>query len=501
METLWNTQNTATFSSLSTPLDCDIAIVGGGLTSLLTGYLLKDSGLNICIFTDKNFMQSASARSNAKITTVNTTLYSEIAKNYNFDHAKLFYEDKKIAMHSYVKIINDCNISCELEKTSSYLYSTTPIGKNKIQEELNFFDISQINYVKHTEKLENKIYTQLAYEFKNEYSFNPIKFMESIIKIMTLYSNIQFYENSTVTNVKNKSIIVNNHLVTFKKCVLGTHFPTLKLFGQYSFKMYQEKATLVTFKTSNPTKNMYVSIDNNDLSYRPLNSNTMILVGNNHRVGEENKIKIPIENIAYEKFKDISDLKIYSNQDCVTFDGLPYIDTASLFLPNVYIATGYNLFGITSSMISARYISKNILNNKQIPKVYSRNRFNYNMQKDEFKKHIATILYEFTHRTNKKDELSYKSIKNLKEGEGFTFVHKHRHIGVSRYNGKLIFINNRCPHLHCPLHFNNTSKTWDCRCHGSSYNQKGDFIFSPTNQNLEIIDYIDFEEFPISLLK
>lgn len=494
METLWNVKKTDKFNSLGFPIECDVAIVGGGLTSLLSAYFLKDSQLNISLFTDKNFTQSASARSNAKITTVNTTLYSDIAKNFNNYYAKYFYDDKKNAVESYIKIIKDHNIECELEKISSFLYATTEQGKLKIQNEIYFFNDENIYYVEHSEILENIITSKLAYEFKNEYSFNPVMFMEALINIMKTYDNITFYENSCVTNINKNSLISNNQKVNFKKCIAGTHFPTFKIFGHYAFKISQEKATLVTFNTSSPLKNMYVSIDNNNLSYRPLNNDTMILVGNNHRTGEQSNQYIEIEKIAQEKFKNVTNVKTYSNQDCVTFDGLPYIDTASILLPNVYIATGYNLFGITSSMMSAKHISNTILNNIAIPKIYSRNRFNLKAQKAEFKKHIKTIIYEFTHKTNKNDNFSKKTILNLQEGEGFTFIHKNRHIGVSMFNGKLIFVNNKCTHLGCPLHYNSESKTWDCRCHGSSYKQNGEFIFSPSNQNLEIINYFDFEE-------
>ncbi len=492
METLWNINtkdyNLNNITKLESQKDYDVAIVGGGLSALLTAYFLKDSSLKIGIFCDKDFSQSASSRSNAKITTVNTSLYSDINKYYGINNAKFFYFDKYDAMMSYVKIIKDHNISCDLEKTSSFVYSTSETGRDKLISEMSFFNSANIPFIHHTETLEDLIKIKNAYEFQNQYSFNPVKFMLSLVSIMNGYDNIDFYNYSPVTKITNSYLIANGKKVNFKKSVLATRFPILKALGQFPLKMYQEKAMLGCFTTSTPIKNMYVSVDEDDLSLRPLNNNTVILVGNNQRLGEKSKNKINLESYAKENFKDVENFITYSNQDCVTFDGLPYVDTACIVLPNVYVATGYNLFGITSSMLSAKHIAKNIVYKQPLPKLYSRNRFKMKAQKELGNKHLKTVFSELLHRNPRLNNHTQNDISTLKNGEGFTFRYKNKNLGVSRQDGKLIYIKNKCTHLGCPLYFNNTTQTWDCHCHGSSYKPNGEYIFSPTKENLEVID-------------
>ncbi len=493
METVWNINTTHKFEKIKTPKDFDVVIVGGGLTALLTAYFLKDTNYKIGVICDTDFTQSASARSNAKITSVNTTLYSDIAKNYGNDKALFFYEDKTNAIASYYKIINDFNMDCDFETTPSYVYSTTDEGKRKLAREMQFFKQNNIEYTEHYGRLEDLINIKNAYEFKEQYTFNPVKFMQNLISIIERYNNITFYENSPVKKITNNYLIANTQKITFKKVVVATHYPPFKFLGQFPFKMYQEKATLASFNTTTPLSNMYVSVDYNDLSLRPLNSNTMILVANNHRTGSKSSAELNLKDYANKNFENVQNFKLYSNQDCVTFDGLPFIDTACIVLPNVYVATGYNLFGITTSIMSAKHICNNIMFDKNMPTLYSRNRFNFNAQKQENKKHLKTIMYEFTHRKNKLDGKTYKDIKNLKNGEGFTFKHKMKYIGVSKHNDELYFILNKCPHLGCPLHYNQDTQTWDCGCHGSSFKPNGQFIFSPTNKNLQTLDYLDFK--------
>ena len=45
---------------------------------------------------------------------------------------------------------------------------------------------------------------------------------------------------------------------------------------------------------------------------------------------------------------------------------------------------------------------------------------------------------------------------------------------------------NLCPHMKCNLYFNYQTKTWDCPCHGSSFDIDGNLIFGPASFNIKI---------------
>ena len=48
--------------------------------------------------------------------------------------------------------------------------------------------------------------------------------------------------------------------------------------------------------------------------------------------------------------------------------------------------------------------------------------------------------------------------------------------------GKLHYSRAVCGHLGCPLTFNCATKSWDCACHGSSYDVDGNIISNPCNK-------------------
>jgi Rieske Fe-S protein len=45
-----------------------------------------------------------------------------------------------------------------------------------------------------------------------------------------------------------------------------------------------------------------------------------------------------------------------------------------------------------------------------------------------------------------------------------------------------------CPHLGCIVSWNRLEKTWDCPCHGSSYDRYGRVISGPANSDLEDVE-------------
>ena len=60
--------------------------------------------------------------------------------------------------------------------------------------------------------------------------------------------------------------------------------------------------------------------------------------------------------------------------------------------------------------------------------------------------------------------------------------------GAFRDNdGKVYIVSLKCPHLTCKLQFNWATKTWDCPCHGSRYDYKGNLLDNPSQAHSILI--------------
>ena len=68
-----------------------------------------------------------------------------------------------------------------------------------------------------------------------------------------------------------------------------------------------------------------------------------------------------MRKIAKDLYPNSKEKYHWSAQDCMTIDKIPYIGKYSDKTPNIYVATGFNKWEWTSSMVSAMIISDMIL--------------------------------------------------------------------------------------------------------------------------------------------
>ena len=70
---------------------------------------------------------------------------------------------------------------------------------------------------------------------------------------------------------------------------------------------------------------------------------------------------------------------------------------------------------------------------------------------------------------------------------GKIILYKGKKVGVYKdKKGFCYIVKPICTHLKCELQFNQNDKTWDCPCHGSRFNYKGEMINNPAINNLNV---------------
>lgn len=108
---------------------------------------------------------------------------------------------------------------------------------------------------------------------------------------------------------------------------------------------------------------------------------------------------------------------------------------------HLYVATGFNKWGMTSSMVAALLLT-DLVQEKESPfsKLFSPSR----------------------------------SI--LRPQLALNFLEASAHL--------LIPTTKRCPHMGCALKWNKVEQSWDCACHGSRFTKEGKKIDNPANGDL-----------------
>jgi hypothetical protein len=126
----------------------------------------------------------------------------------------------------------------------------------------------------------------------------------------------------------------------------------------------------------------------------------------------------------------------------MTLDGVPYIGVHRKSAPHIYVATGFNKWGMTGSMVAANVLRDLItLGSSEYEELFSPQR----------------------------SMLQPQLLVN-----GFSAL------------GNLILPGKRCPHMGCSLRWNRAERTWDCPCHGSRFDEHGNLIDNPAKRGIKV---------------
>ncbi|MBE7029156.1 MAG: FAD-dependent oxidoreductase [Ruminococcaceae bacterium] len=409
----------------------DVLIIGGGICGILCAYFLKEKGIDYILTEGERIATKTTLNTTAKITSQHGLIYTDILKKYGKESALKYLKVNEEAILKYKEICK--NTDCDFEEKYSSVYTLGNI--KKLEEELN--TLNSLGFDAYfTKETELPFKVKGAINFKGQAQFNPAKFISQISK------NLNIYENTYIKKISGNYAYTKNHKIKAKVIIVATHFPFINTHGMYFLKLYQERSYVSAFKTSTRLEGMYV--DENDLGLSFRSYKDLILIGgNNHRTGKENSKWDKINSFKDKYYPDLELKFMWANQDCISLDNIPYIGLYSNNTPNLYVATGFNKWGMTSSMVSAMILTDMILGKKnEYQDVFSPQRKMY------------------------KPKLLVNGLEST--------------INLISPATK------RCSHLGCALKWNKKEHTWDCPCHGSRFDKDGKVINNPAKKNIDI---------------
>lgn len=494
MNSFWiNNFKSKSYPALNKDLNVDVCIIGGGITGISCGYYLSKNNLKVCILEKDKIMGKTSGHTTAKITSQHGLIYKYLFDSYGKEYAKKYLDSNQEAITNIKNIIDLENIECDFEFQNNYVYTTDANSVKKIKDEAQILE--KLNF---DARLLDKISIPIpdvkaAIEFNHQAQFNPLKYAEGLCNFITNHSGLIF-ENSKVMEVKkngNKyNIFANNCIVSAKYVIVATRYPIINFPGFHFLKMYSETSNLIAVETNSSLfKGMYINIDVPTYSFKTAiyNGKRILLVGGfNHKTGAKidlNNSYNLLEQKAKELYPDSKVLYKWNTHDSVSLDKIPYIGDFSHLYPNVYVATGFKKWGMTTSNVAANIITDKILNKEnQYAEIYDSKR----LRPIKNRKELGNIIKETSHSLifNKFD-LPAATPKDVKAGEGKIVNENGRKVGIYKdENGKEFKIIPKCMHLGCELSWNNLDKTWDCPCHGSRYTFEGKLIYGPSKKDL-----------------
>lgn len=419
-----------TFGKLENDIRTDVLIIGGGIAGLLCAYQLEQAGVKYALVEADCICNGITKNTTAKITSQHGLIYHKLVQRFGIEQARMYLEANESALEEYRRLCQ--SIDCDFETKDSYVYSLNKPWK--IAKELDA--LHQIGFYAETEDhLPLPFTVASAVKFKNQAQFNPLKFLSEIAK------DLNIYEHTKVRELAPNTAITEHGKITANKIIVTTHFPFLNKHGSYFLKIYQHRSYVIAYKNASNVDGMYVDEAQNGLSFRNY-KDLLLLGGGDHRTGKKGGNWKELSYFAKKYYPNAKEAYRWATQDCMTLDEVPYIGQYSARTSSLYVATGFNKWGMTSSMVAAMILRDMVLEkeNPYAP-IFSPSRSMLRPQ----------LLVN-----------AFESATNL-----------------------LMPTTKRCPHLGCALKWNPAERSWDCPCHGSRFTVNGEVIDNPATDDLK----------------
>lgn len=460
------------FDKLSSVIETDVLIIGGGITGLTTLYYLKDYE-SVCLVDANRIGTGVTKNTTGKLTFLQGAIYSELEKNINYDVACKYLESQQYAIKLIKEIIQKEKIKCDLENVSSYVYAMNEKDVSKLKRE---------KVVLESNKIKVKEYNGNNYKYAisvdDTYVYNPIKYLNELKRIL---KDKQIYENTLINKIKyidgSYHCYSDSGKIIAKKVIITCHYPFFLLPFFLPSKSYIEKSYLIAYKVDKNEHCSGITVSNPGFSYRYYQDGDdiyKICLGSSHNTAVKQNDLDNFENV--KKIFNISEKDIvakWSNVDIITGDKLPYIGEIQ---ENLYIGTGFSTWGMTNGIVAAKILSDTILNKQNLfANFFKIHRMNLYKIKSTFI-NVGSTVISFINSHFRKEWYSNRVKFENRNG-----------IPVAIYideKGNEHVVINRCPHVKCALIFNEEEKTWDCPCHSSRFDIDGNCIKGPSKKNI-----------------
>lgn len=432
MKSVWSdTSRLRAFEKLKKDIKTDVLIIGGGMTGLLCAHMLSRAGIDYILLEAEKICGGVTEDTTAKITSQHGLIYHKLIRRFGSEGARLYLGANEKALAQYRRLCAELNISCDFENTDSYVYALS--DRRKLERELDALKLINARNkavefgLGETPGL--PFATAGAVIFKNQAQFNPLKFISGII------DKLNIYENTPVRELKGMTAVCDEGVVEAKNIIVATHFPFLNKHGSYFIKLYQSRSYVIALDNAPDVRGMYVDRSEKGISLRNY-KDLLIIGGGSHRTGKKGGSWQELREFAQRYYPQLREKYYWAAQDCMSLDGVPYIGRYSKNTPGLYVASGYNKWGMTSSMAAALILTDMIRGiNNPYEKLFSPSR-------SVLRPQLALNAAETT-------------------------------VNLLTPTAK------RCPHLGCALKWNEAERTWDCPCHGSRFTEEGKLIDNP----------------------
>ena len=199
-EPTWVAGRQKTFPKIKGDVTADIAVIGGGLTGLLTAYLLSTNGKKVAVLEAGTLGSGATAYTTAFITQVIDTSLGDLIRMVGPQKAKSIWQAGEQAINRIERIVKKEKIDCEFQRCSARIYASNEKDYKKLENEHRA--AKRLGFATRLVKNNTLPFEEYGHlEVKDQAKFHPLKFLRGVADIVAAFGG-KIFEHSRALSLK-----------------------------------------------------------------------------------------------------------------------------------------------------------------------------------------------------------------------------------------------------------------------------------------------------------
>jgi glycine/D-amino acid oxidase-like deaminating enzyme/nitrite reductase/ring-hydroxylating ferredoxin subunit len=489
---LWNaTAPKPTFQPLTGSLECDVAIVGGGITGLTAALLLAERNRSVVVIEREGIGGGETGNTTAHITTALDAGYHYIRRKYGKDEAKLAADASRRALETIASFVDRLGIACHFKRVGAWAYTEKRKYVAELKNEAAAAREAGLQ-AEWTAQVPLPFDTRGAIFWPDQAQFHPAEYLAGLAARAAAVG-VRIFERSLVTEIADGEPCIvrtaDGAEVRARSVVQATNTPVAGFTTVHTKgAAYRTYAVAWQVPSGHPEGLFWDTADPYHYSRtQETDEGTFLIIGGeDHRVGENDDTEGCFERLtsyARQYFGSHPEKYRWSGQIIEPHGGLPLIGGSG----NIYISTGYSGQGMTMGTAGAILVA-DLISGIENPwrELFDPSRLRPDVTSREF---ITENLHFPRHLIADRltsSDVEGTSLDDVPTGEARILSIDGKKVAAWRDDsGAIHAVSAVCTHMKCDVAWNDAERTWDCPCHGSRFTPDGDVLNGPASTPLE----------------
>lgn len=472
-------------------VDCDVLVVGAGITGLATAHELAGRGSDVVVLEAREVGGVTTARTTGKVSLLQGGTLTAIRHRAGSGALVPYLSANRAGQRWWTDVIG---LGDDLQVRDAVTFASTEDGKRRMLAELEASREAGLPVeVVGAEAVELDVPVTAALRLPDQLQAHPLRALVRLLGRVR-EQGVRVVEGVRVTGVRVGDVdlieVRTDHgPVRARHVVLATGTPILDRRMHFA-RLSPQRSYALSYRLPGAVpQSMYISLDPDTRSVRsvPLTDGERLVVGGNgHVVGRAGSEQARVDGLeawARRTFPGAEREHVWSAQDYRSDDALPIVGPLAGEDARLLCATGFGKWGMTNGAAAAVALAGWVTG--EVPGWARALR----AHRPTVGQAASLAQINGTVAAYLASGLAAGAVRALPdpapaEGEGVVGRDGARILACSTVDGQTRRVSAHCTHLGAVLGWNDAERTWDCPLHGSRFTPDGAVLEGPATRPL-----------------